>query len=84
METFKLESGKTVSLHSNLSAQVLKKAMEVIEKCENKEVRARALKTMAKGLSVLDVNLKTRVVIDPKQNYHCMTHEKYNNFIARR
>ncbi len=84
METIKLQSGKTVNLHSNLNEAVLKKALELIEKCENKQVRARALKTMAKGLSVLDVNLKTRVVIDPNQNYHCMTHEKYNNFISRR
>lgn len=84
METVKLQSGRTVKMHSQLSKDLISKAMEVIEKCENKEIRARVLKTMGKGLAVLDVNLKTRVVVDTKNNYHCMTHEKYNNFIARR
>lgn len=84
METITLRTGKTVKLHSSLPPAMLEKALMLIESCENKEVRARAIKTMAKGFSVLDVSRETRVVIDTNKNYHCMTHEKYNGFIRKR
>lgn len=84
MQTITLESGKRINIHSTLKPDVLAKALDIIERCENKELKARAIVAFAKGLSVLDVNLRTRIVIDKRENYHCMTHEKYNNFIARR
>lgn len=83
MENITLGSGKTVIFHSVIRNAALEKALEVIDKHQNKEIHARSLKIMSKGLSVLDVSRNMRVVIDG-DSYHCMTHEKYNNFISKR
>lgn len=68
-------------IHFKAQTKVLDKAIRVVKEYKGGQVRPRKLNC---GLfSVIEVSRNERIVID-NGKLNLMTHEQYNNFIARR
>lgn len=68
-------------IHFKAQTKVLDKAIRIVREYKGGQVRPRKLNC---GLfSVIEVSRNERIVID-NGKLNLMTHEQYNNFIARR
>lgn len=68
-------------IHFKAQSKVLDKAIRVVREYQGGQLRPRTLKC---GLfSVIEVSRNERIVIDDGK-LNLMTHEQYNNYIARR
>ena len=68
-------------IHFKAQSKILDKAIRIVQDYNNGTVRPRTLKC---GLfSVIDVTRNERIVID-NGKLNLMSHEQYNNYIARR
>ncbi|MGL5231815.1 MAG: hypothetical protein ACRC7W_00600 [Fusobacteriaceae bacterium] len=71
-----------IKMHSREGKDTIKVIDRLLEQYHNKELH---LKKASNGIfKMVNVSRNERLVLDSSNNWHYMTHEKYNNFLQKR